>query len=280
MLYGEALLRPKGSGLTTLKITLQQFKIPLHLPKILLSMTNYRVNLGEELWVEPLGIPNATQLKGEVAEVTDNGFILSFPHLENPFSQGTLLFLRPARTEEVVGWGLAKDIKQDGQQARVFLQNPVWETPPERRARRVPGPYWAHVNYLCASEGHSKARKTVGQLINLSISGVRIRLRSSVKVGEPVLLKVYIGEDKSFEAIGRVVRVVPGAETATGGFEVGVCFVRILRGYPELLEAVGALGLAQEEGEAGEEGCPSDQPDAPDPSPQDSQEEPPQDNAA
>lgn len=203
-------------------------------------MTEYQVSIGEEICIEPLGIPSASQIRGNVTEVADNGFALSLARVENPFPQGALLFLRPSKTENIVGWGLAKDVKGDGHQAKVFVQNPIWETPPERRARRVPGTYWAHVSYLCPGEGPSRARKTVGQLINLSISGVRIRLRSSIRIGEPVMLRVYIGEDRNFEAVGRVVRVVPGAETSSGGFEVGICFVRILRGYHELLEAVGA----------------------------------------
>jgi hypothetical protein len=223
-------------------------------------MTHYQVTPGEELWVEPLGIPNASPVKGSIAEVSDNGFALSLPEMGNPFPSGALLFLRPANKEDIVGWGLAKDFRHDGHQARVFIQSPVWETPPERRARRVPGPYWAHVSYLSSSGGHHGARKTVGQLINLSISGVRVRLRNSVKVGEPVMLKVYIGEDRSFEAIGRVVRVVPGAETSSGGFDVGVCFVRILRGYPELLEAVGAETPSPEASEGECQEAPREEP--------------------
>ena len=57
-------------------------------------------------------------------------------------------------------------------------------------------------------------------------------------MGSLVHVQVYIKGEEPCVALGRVVRIVAGAEASAGGFEVGLNFVRFISGYELVASAV------------------------------------------
>jgi hypothetical protein len=79
-------------------------------------------------------------------------------------------------------------------------------------------------------------KRTIGHTSNLSTTGVRVRLRTALKIGTAARLVIRVGTEGSIEVLARVVRIIPGSESSGGGYDVAFQFERVLTGYEYLCQ--------------------------------------------
>ena len=101
------------------------------------------------------------------------------------------------------------------------------------RSTRLPIEITLSANY---NDRAKTTKRTMGQTIDVSLSGIRAKFRTAVPQDGTVIISLHIAEDKTVEAVAKVVRIVDGQRSASGGYEVGIEFQRFIRGYDYLIE--------------------------------------------
>jgi hypothetical protein len=146
---------------------------------------------------------------------------------------GSLLHLTSAHNSSISAWASVDQIQLAGDVKLVQLSLVRYDNEALPRAVRVPIEIGISASF---SDREANMKRTVGHTVNFSTTGIRARFRAAVPIGTTVHVLVLLSEDKVLEAVAKVARIIEGAETASGGFEVGLEFVRFIRGYDHLAD--------------------------------------------
>jgi len=165
--------------------------------------------------------------------------------------QGVLVHIHPAADESRGAWASVESCDLAGDVKILNLQNLRFEGESKARAARCEIELSVSAAFTDGREQLTK--RTIGQTVNISVSGLRARFRSTVPHGISVHVSIHLEADKIVDAVARVVRIVPGSESASGGYEVGLEFQRFIRGYNFLLEAMPVGTEALDEVNPGDE---------------------------
>ncbi|HEY3781747.1 MAG TPA: PilZ domain-containing protein [Fimbriimonadaceae bacterium] len=144
---------------------------------------------------------------------------------------GNMLHVRSLMDESRTAWASVENVSLAGDVKIVSLGNIRFENM-EVRAARCPLELSLTANY---SDRQENTIHTRGQSIDLSVSGLRARLDTPLKLSSLVHITLRFGDEKTLDAVAKVVRICEGGETASGGFEVGLEFQRYFRGYEHLI---------------------------------------------
>lgn len=147
------------------------------------------------------------------------------------------VFQIEAKSKDLLGWASLSSWQEEAGKFILHLVNVRIETPDTARAERIPCSYSLNTAHI-ADDNKSAPKRSVGQTINLSNSGARIRTRTPFPIGIMMYLAFHVEGDQIIETLSEVVRVVEGTEARNGGFEVGVFFRRIISGAEVLEEVV------------------------------------------
>jgi len=145
---------------------------------------------------------------------------------------GSLIHLKSCGSPKVTAWGSVQHVGLAGDVKLVQVSSVRYEGQNNARAARCAIDLQISANY-CDRDQNGK--KTFGQTINISVSGVLARFKTTLSEGISVQMVLHLGAEKEVEAIARVVRIVQGTESASGGYEVGLEFERFIRGYEHLI---------------------------------------------
>jgi hypothetical protein len=146
---------------------------------------------------------------------------------------GDLLYVKSVAEESVTAWSSVQQVTLAGDVKIVHLESTREDGNVKPRSTRLPIEISLTANY---SDRDKNTKKTVGQTIDLSLTGIRAKFRTAVPEGGAVLVVLHLGDDKTVEAMARVARIVDGERSASGGYEVGLEFQRFIRGYESLIE--------------------------------------------
>ena len=102
------------------------------------------------------------------------------------------------------------------------------------RAERIARAYQVGVECI----GTSDPRRTVGQTINLSATGVRVRLRNTIEIGVLAKLVIHVGGSAPLEVFGCARRIID-SETTDRGYDVAFSFERWVQGKRGLYDVLG-----------------------------------------
>lgn len=233
-------------------------------------MSEQVLKVGDQLSLARAGAEDLESSYGTVKDVSETGLTLEADSRLVFIRPGVLLILKAEDMDASVGWAAVDDVrvKEDG--VVLKLTKPRWEDATKSRAPRVDLACRVIVSFV--DPGIRETKRTVGQSINVSLTGVRIRVRSPLPQSALLHLQLFLNEDPCV-AIGQVARIVEGSEAASGGFEVGINFVRFLQGYEELTDKVNDMESENSSAMGGDEfGFP--------PPSEESQEDPPAAEAA
>jgi hypothetical protein len=199
-------------------------------------MPGPRLSKNDHVLISRAGAESLETSEGVIDDASDNGLSVKLNEKMMFVSPGVLVLIRPAEGNQLVGWATVESVSNRLEFTHLTLSQLRWEDPTTQRAPRMPVDFRVIASYLDTSEPEKETKKTVGQAMNLSLTGVRIRFRSAVPMGTLVHVQLFVDVDKPSVAVGRVVRVVPGTEAATGGFDVGINFIRFLQHYDDVVE--------------------------------------------
>ena len=191
---------------------------------------------GMTIQVSPVGTDSLDPSLGTIEEVKGDNLKLKLDLSFAMLGPKDLLLLQ-VDDDDRVGW--ARVVRADiGDDVQVVLGSIRWETNMQQRSARYPS---RHRSVLTYSEhglnpGDKETKRSLGETINVSETGVRFRVRTPLRVHTIVKMELFIDEVEPFVALGRVVRIVEGAEGKSGGFEVGVEFLRKLGGEESLYD--------------------------------------------
>jgi hypothetical protein len=144
---------------------------------------------------------------------------------------GDLLHVKCESTA-TTAWGSVDHLEYAGDVKLLTLGTVRYEGDTLPRATRCQIDLTVSANF---SDRDLNAKRTIGQTVNLSVSGIRARFRTTLPQGAQVHAIIHIDSERTIEAMARVVRIVEGTESAFGGYEVGLEFQRFIRGYEHLL---------------------------------------------
>jgi len=142
---------------------------------------------------------------------------------------GTMVHLQSHAIAENAGWGAVERLEYAGDVKLLTLNSVHYETESKERAARLPIEIWLSANF----HRDDIPQMTLGQSINLSLTGIRARFNKTVPEGTTIHTVLHLDEGKRVEAVARVVRIIPDSE----GCEVGMEFQRFIKGYEFLVEA-------------------------------------------
>jgi len=146
---------------------------------------------------------------------------------------GDLLYVKSTADDASTAWSSVQQVTLAGDVKIVHLSSTRDENSCKPRSTRLPIEIGISANY---SDRDKNTKRTMGQTIDLSISGIRARFRTAVPEGGAVLVVLHLNDDKTVEAIAKVVRIVENSRSASGGYEVGLEFQRFIRGYDYFIE--------------------------------------------
>jgi len=149
---------------------------------------------------------------------------------------GVLLHVRSATEPTHSAWARLQSSELAGDVKLIHLSDLRFDGESKARAARCQIDLSLTAAFNDGRDQNTK--RTIGQSINISMTGIRARFRSTVPQGISVHVAIHLAPDQIVEAIVRVVRIVSGSESASGGYEVGLEFQRFIRGYDFLLEAL------------------------------------------
>lgn len=148
---------------------------------------------------------------------------------------GSLVHVSSLLQCDSAAWGSVERLELAGDVKLLSLSSLRFEGDFKVRAARCKVDLSLTVNF---SKDGTNAQKTIGQTVDLSLSGFRARFRSPVPQGSPVHVLIHLESGSVLEAVAKVVRIVQGTETNLGGYEVGLEFQRFIRGYDHLISTV------------------------------------------
>lgn len=191
---------------------------------------------GMTLQVSPVGTNSLDPSLGKILAVTKDNLKLELDLSFAMLGPKDLLLIQ-ADGDERVGW--ARVVRSDiGDTVVVVLGSIRWEMSLHQRSARHDSSHRIVLTYAepGLNPGDKDTRRSLGQTINVSETGVRFRVRTPLRIHTIVKMEIFINEDEPFVALGRVVRIVEGAEGKSGGFEVGAEFLRKLGGEESLFD--------------------------------------------
>ncbi len=145
---------------------------------------------------------------------------------------GGLVHVRSNTNSKVAAWGEVDRFEYAGDVKLLTLGLFRYEGNGHIRASRCQ----VDVSLAAHFNGEDEAPKwTIGQAINLSLSGLLARFEARVPEGGTLHVIIHLSDEKVIDAIARVARV---SGSADGSFEIGLEFQRFVRGYAHLIEAV------------------------------------------
>jgi hypothetical protein len=150
---------------------------------------------------------------------------------------GTTVFLQLGECGPA-GWTQVLDVSPADAGLRLLLGPVRWEEPGSERAPRTECDYRIIATWITADPDTSlkDTKRTIGSALNISRSGVRFRLRSTVSVGTMMQLQIYYNVNDCITAMAKVARVAESGSEVSG-FEVAANFIRVLAGV-EILNSL------------------------------------------
>lgn len=202
---------------------------------------------GMTIQVSPVGTESLDPSLGKVERVEGETVSLRLDLSFAMLGRNDLLLLQ-LDEEERVGWARVVKADVSPEDVVVLVAGIRWEEGLRQRSARYPASFRIVLTYSepGQSGGEKEVKRSLGQTINISDSGVRFRVRTPLRMHTIVKMEVFIDDSDPFVALGRVVRIVEGAEGKTGGFEVGVEFLRKLGGEESLNELLKSLEPTEE----------------------------------
>lgn len=194
-------------------------------------------------------ISSLSGFEGKV-EKCDISSLEVFVRVNNfPMVPGSLIMLQKVGDAANIAWATLEHCERGNGGFKLYLGSIRVETPENQRAPRTPVDFLVHVTYIENFDGSNQAKQTIGTAVNMSTSGLRVRLRSPVSVGSAVHLQLYISNEEAVVALARIIRVASGNQTQRVGYDVGLQFLRVLKNE-HLIESVVKLELEElDEGE-------------------------------
>jgi hypothetical protein len=208
-------------------------------------MNGHELKVGDELIVSRAGAEISEGFSASVHEVLDHAVVLEAGDGLQYIRPGVLLTLKSNVPESSAGFAAVEEVTPKGEGALLRLTKVRWQNTNMARAQRVDMDCRAIVSYV---EGPGKeTKRTVGQAINLSLTGVRIRLRTPLPANATVHIQVFLPGDQPFSAVAKVARIVEGTEAGDRGYELGLSFIRFMHGYDKMAALVSGEGETHEE---------------------------------
>lgn len=164
--------------------------------------------------------------EGDAMQIALRGLGLVLRH-------GDLLHISSVSNKEATAWASVHQVTLAGDVKIVELANTRYERACKPRSTRLPVEISLSANY---NDRAKNTKRTMGQTIDVSLSGIRAKFRTAVPHGGTVIIVLHLADDKTLEAVAKVVRIVEGQSSASGGYEVGIEFQRFIRGYDYLIE--------------------------------------------
>ncbi|MER3413358.1 MAG: hypothetical protein C4341_03805 [Armatimonadota bacterium] len=209
---------------------------------------------GQSLQVTMAGAEDIDAFDVQVAEITDGVVVLLGGDDAAHLWPGTDVMVRHPGDDESVCWGKLEKILRNEGGMHLHVHGLRCERMDQRRAPRKPANLAVVVSHVVVEDDGSKeTRRSLGRVVNVSRTGVRIRCRAPLTRGTLVHLQIDFGTTEPTVAIGQVVRVVAGSEFGGGGFEVGISFARVLQGVEQLYVFLGDVKSASDSAEEAEE---------------------------
>lgn len=144
---------------------------------------------------------------------------------------GMSVHLQPPNEEQHAAWASVEQVTLAGDVKLLDLKAVRYENECVARAARCQIDVCVSANF---SDRKKDTKRAVGHTVNLSITGIRARFRSVIPYGTNIHALLHLENDKIVEAVAKAVRIVQGSESASGGYEVGLEFLRFIRGYEHL----------------------------------------------
>lgn len=180
-----------------------------------------------------------------VVEKCDANLLEVFVRVNNfPMVPGSLIMLQRVGDATNIAWATLERSERSNGGFKISLGSIRIETPENQRAPRTPVDFLVHVTYLENFDGSNQSKQTIGTAVNMSTSGLRVRLRSPISVGSAVHLQLYISNEEAVVALAKVVRVASGNQAQGVGYDVGLQFLRVLKNE-HLIESVIKLELEE-----------------------------------
>ncbi len=188
---------------------------------------------GTQLVVAKAGDEPSDAVPGTVADHSGNLLTVVLERKLELVRPGILMNVRSSNCD-FIGWGLVETVQHQPDGFAIVLSIDRWEDVSQQRSVRVRVPLRVALAYQ--TDGASgETKRTIGSLIDASLTGMRIRMRSPLPKDASVHATIYLKSDSVIELLGKVTRIIAGSEASEGGFEVGVSFVRFQTGYNELV---------------------------------------------
>jgi hypothetical protein len=201
-------------------------------------------NNGSEILLMCPLISSLSGFEGVVEECEANSLEV-FVRVNNfPMVPGSLIMLQKVGDAANIAWATLERSERGNGGFKLYCGNTRVETPENQRAARTPVDFLVHVTYLEKFDGSNQSKQTIGTAVNMSTSGLRVRLRSPISVGSAVHLQLYISNEEAVVALARVVRVASGNQMQGVGYDVGLQFLRVLKNE-HLIESVVRLELEE-----------------------------------
>lgn len=121
----------------------------------------------------------------------------------------------------------------------VRLSRIIWESEISARSARQKGLYRCLLTFVDTSEGEAVERRTVGETVDISATGARIRSRSPLQIGTEIWLKLFVHGSIPTEILCKVVRFAQAGGNTQESGEVGVQFLSITSGFEHLAPLLG-----------------------------------------
>lgn len=158
---------------------------------------------------------------------------------------GALMSLRPEKQKELVGFGKLQTAERKDGRLLLTLEELRWEQSAEGRAERLVSDYRAIATFVDPNSETKETKRTTGTAVNVSLTGIRMKVRSPIPIGSMVHVQIFLSSDKSVNVLAKTARIIKGSEAHGGGFEIGISFVRFLDGYEEFISEMGGVTVGE-----------------------------------
>lgn len=207
-----------------------------------MDVTEFQLEPGQQVLVARAGAEEIEAASGTIVSHDGANLMVMLQQRLELVMPGVLMIVRPS-IDGLTAWATAESIKGTSDGVSLTLKITRWEDAEQPRANRMRMGYDVDLTYRTPMSNLGMKR-TIGSTVDISMTGMRIKTRTPVANGSVAHVHLFISPERRVELLARVVRVVAGTEASSGGFEVGMVFIRFLKGYDDLVEIV---WLAEEE---------------------------------
>lgn len=156
---------------------------------------------------------------------------------------GALMKFRPEKDQGLVAFGKVKAAQREDGKLKLVLESLRWERDSSGRAERRSSSYRAIATFVDPDSESKETKRTTGTAVNVSLTGVRMKVRTPIPKGSLVHLQIFLNAELSINVLAKTARIVGGSEAHGGGFEIGMSFVRFLDGYDEFVTEIGVVPI-------------------------------------